>query len=45
MGIIIGFFIGMLFGGFCASIFIKTMKKNGYVIFDITQKFKDEIKY
>jgi len=43
-GIIIGFLIGVLVGGWYASWFIKTMKKNGYVNFDVTDKFKDEMK-
>ena len=37
-----GFLIGVLVGGWYAYWFIKTMKKNGYVNFDITDKFKDE---
>ena len=43
-GIIIGFLIGVLVGGWYASWFIKTMKKNGYVNFDVTDKCMDEMK-
>jgi hypothetical protein len=42
--IIICFFIGMLVGGWFASIFIKILKRNGYVTFDITDKFRNELK-
>ena len=43
-GLIIGFFIGMLAGGWYASWFIKILKKNGYAKFEVTQKFMDEMK-
>lgn len=43
-GIIIGFLIGVLVGGLYVSWLIKTMKKSGYVKFDVTQKFKEEMK-
>jgi len=42
--LIIGFFIGMLVGGWWVTYFIKMMKKNGYAKFDVTQKFMNKIK-
>jgi hypothetical protein len=43
-GLITGFFIGILVGGLYASWFIRTLKKNGYAKFKVTQKFMDEMK-
>lgn len=42
-GIIIGFFIGSIVCCLYINWFIKTLKKKGYIIFDITDKFRDEI--
>ena len=43
-GILIGFLIGFLAGGWYASWFIGMLKRKGYVKFDVTQKFIDEMK-
>ena len=43
-GIIIGFFVGMLVGGWLASYFIKMLKKDGYLKFEATDKLLDEFK-
>ena len=43
-GLIIGFFIGMLVGGWWASYFMKMLKKNGYMKIEATDKLLDEIK-
>lgn len=42
--IIIAFFIGVLVGGRCASYIVKIMKRDGYVKFEVTKKFMDEMK-
>lgn len=42
-GIIIGFLIGMLIGALFSFCFIKILMKNGYVKFDVTEKFINEI--
>jgi hypothetical protein len=40
---ILWFLIGILFGGLIAVWFIRYMIKDGYLIFEITEKFRKEI--
>ncbi len=41
---LVSFFIGMLVGGFYAAWFNKSLKKNGYLKYELTDKFFKEIK-
>jgi len=40
---IFGLFVGMLSSGFYFYYMIKHLKKKGYIVFEPTQKFKDEL--
>lgn len=42
-GLIIGFFIGALAGGWFASYYVKSLQKKGYAKFEVTDKFMKEI--
>lgn len=42
---IIGFFIGVIVGGWYASWLIKRLKRKGYLMFEITDKFKKDFNY
>ena len=42
-GLIVGFLIGMLVGGWWASYFMKILKKNGYMKVEATDKLLDEL--
>ena len=41
---IFGFFIGVLTTGFYYYYMVKSLKKNGYLIFEATDKLKNELK-
>jgi undecaprenyl pyrophosphate phosphatase UppP len=41
---IVGFIIGIFFGGMYVNWFIRSLKKQGYVTFDATEKLKDELR-
>ncbi len=39
-----GMLVGILIGGLFSSWYIKFLRRNGYIKFDITDKFKNEFK-
>ena len=41
---IVGFIIGTFCGGVYVNWFIRSLKKQGYIEFDATEKLKDELK-